>query len=509
MTVLRYVSKGASSTFLQTVCFLESVFSIGIAMLTNPAVLILSAMLVLGTTFSLAAGLGSKGALAPLYGGVEAGRSGSTGSGHSLSDNKPLTIESAIQNALVQNPELAIVRDKLRIAREALELTDSLFRPHVSFYTELATGDSPSVYLLKSIDQRQLPPDVILETPGVFNNIESGFKVRWNLYKGGVDSLAIRMAQSDIREKKAMTEQVENLVLSSVIQLFFSQLKAREYSDIARQSVETLQEQLRVMNLRFTEGGVLKSDLLSLEVRLADAKRDLILSRSIYSTNLTALNVLLGRRPDSGVELAKSCESPMIFPGSYHEAVVIAMEKRPEVLRAKEMLQQARLEFKKAGAGYLPQVDLNARWYIDSDTMRLNGSNNNYIAALVMNWDLYTGQSTESDLAIAGYALDLARKNMKKTELDIFQDVKRAYLNHEDALQRFEVADKTLKMADEALSLVRKRYEGGAESVTRYLEAELARNRSRMNKTAAFYDEKIAESDIAVSMGILSQLWKP
>ncbi len=51
-------------------------------------------------------------------------------------------------------------------------------------------------------------------------------------------------------------------------------------------------------------------------------------------------------------------------------------------------------------------------------------------------------------------------------------------------------------MDNEYLSVIRQLYENGKKPVTRYLDAELARCRSRMNSAVAYYDEKIALSDI-------------
>ena len=62
-------------------------------------------------------------------------------------------------------------------------------------------------------------------------------------------------------------------------------------------------------------------------------------------------------------------------------------------------------------------------------------------------------------------------------------------------------------MAKETLSLIKIRYEGGSDSVTRYLESEVAWNRARISMAAAFYDKKIAQSEIARAMGILRTLW--
>ncbi|MBF0204908.1 MAG: TolC family protein [Desulfamplus sp.] len=425
-----------------------------------------------------------------------------------LSDKEILTIEDAIQTALEQNPDIGMARDGVKIAEEALKKTDALFKPRVTLFSELSTGDAPSAYLFKTIDQRSFQPNTDFNDPGTFTNIQTGVNVNLNLYKGGIDSLDTRVAQSDVREKRAITDQTENMIVSSVIKLFFSVLKADEYVKIAKQSVETVQEQARIMTVRFQGGGVLKSDLLSLEVRLSEAKKDLVESQNLYTTTTNAFNVLLGNRPDDDIELARNCKCPITFPGTYQEAVVIAMEKRPEILHAKEMIQKARLSLKKADATYLPNVDLNARWYIGSDDLKVNGGSDNYTAAMTMNWDIYTGNTTQSDIVMAKHGLNLALKNLDKTELAIHQDVRQAYLNHENAIQRLEVAGKSVDMADESLVLVKQRYEGGSDSVTRYLEAELARNRAMLNSASAFYDEKIALSDIAKAMGILSTIWK-
>jgi len=425
-----------------------------------------------------------------------------------LSDNNIMTIEDSIHTALVQNPDIGMARDAVKIADEALKRTDALFKPRVSLFSEVSTGDAPSAYLFKSIDQRSLPANTNFNDPGTFTNIENGVNINLNLYKGGIDSLDTRVAQSDLREKRAITDQTENMIVSSVIKLFFSVLKAHEYVTIAKQSVETIQEQVRIMKVRFQGGGVLKSDLLSLEVRLAEAKKELVESQNLYTTTVTSFNVTLGNRPEDEIELAKDCHCPITFPGTYQEAVVIAMGKRPEILHSREMIQKARLVLKKADATYLPNVDLNARWYIGSDDLKVNGGSDNYTAAVTMNWDLYTGNTTKSDIVMAKHGLTLSLKNLEKTELMIHQDVREAYLNHENALQRLDVAGKSVEMADESMMLVKQRYEGGSDSVTRYLEAELARNRARLNSASAFYDEKIALSDIAKSMGILSNIWK-
>ena len=70
------------------------------------------------------------------------------------------------------------------------------------------------------------------------------------------------------------------------------------------------------------------------------------------------------------------------------------------------------------------------------------------------------------------------------------------------------MAQTSVARADESLSLVKKQYEGGSATITRYLEAELARNQARINSTSAFYDREKALADAARAVGVLRKNFK-
>ena len=419
-----------------------------------------------------------------------------------------LTIEQAIRTTLEENPDIGMARDAVKMARESLRETRALFRPTITLSGEYSTGDAPSAYLFKTIDQRKLPQNTDFNDPGTFTNLETGIALQWNLYRGGQDRIDTRMAHSGIAIHAADQHTMENQMVSAVIHLFFAVLKAGAHEEIARQSVETVKTQLSIMETRYRAGGVLKSDILSLKVRLAAARQQWVHLQNLHAITRTALFNVMGRPVDHQVELSKTCICPFTFPDTVEEACAAALEKRPEMIRATTALDQARLALDRTRSAYRPQVDLRARYYFDNEDPTMDLDQENYTAALSVNWSLYSGGGRAARCARAGIALAQAEKNKKKTALAITEEVHRAWGNHEDALKRYEVARTSVEMADESLILVKKRYEGGSESVTRYLEAELARHQERINRATAFYDEKAALSDIARSMGILSDIWK-
>ncbi|MCP4118683.1 MAG: TolC family protein [Desulfobacteraceae bacterium] len=420
----------------------------------------------------------------------------------------PLAVEEAIRIALSNNLDIRMAKSRVKTAGAALKKARALFMPTLTMFSEYSTGDAPSAYLFKTIDQRELPPGTDFNAPGSFTNLETGVTARINLFRGGRDCFTNRMAESDLRAAGAVAGEVENQIVSMVIRLFFSVLKAGEYVSIAEESVATVTEQLRIMEVRFRGGGVLKSDILSLEVRAAEAQKNLVQSRNLFSTTLNALTTLLSLEPMETLDLATECECPVELPKEYEEAVDKALGTRPEMIKANERVKRARLGIKAARATYLPVVNLAGRYYLDSDDLDYAADKDNYTAAVTLQWDLFTGGTTGQEILQARQELTRVLAFQQKVRLRILTELKNAFLDLADATERLGVAKTSVAMAEETLGLVKKRYQGGSDTVTRYLESELARNRARIFLSAAFYDRKISQSEIARAMGLLGQLWK-
>jgi len=427
----------------------------------------------------------------------------------SRAEDNLLTMETAITTALKNNPDIRMARILIKKARASVKKTEAVFWPRVTAFSELSAGDAPSAFLFKTIDQRELPPGIDFNDPGSFTNTEVGIMAGISLYNGGKNRLEKQLAQKKLADQTALALQTENDRIAAVIQMFFTALKAREYSLIARTSVQTVEEQLDMMTVRFRGGSVLKSDILSLKVRLAEAQKNLVESKNTFSTTLTALATLLGHTPGHSFSLDPEPDSTCMvtFPASIDQAWALALEKRPELHRAKQQIDMARTAVSLAASGYRPKVDLQARWYMNSDDLSYNTSKDNYTASLNLAWNLFDGFATRARIAEASHELERALEARQKIRMQIFQDVKQAYLEHENAQQRLNVARSSVDMAQESLHIVKKRYDGGAEPITRYLEAELDRTRAGINKAAAFYDDKTAKIEIARAIGTLSRLW--
>ncbi len=150
---------------------------------------------------------------------------------------------------------------------------------------------------------------------------------------------------------------------------------------------------------------------------------------------------------------------------------------------------------------FLPRLDVVGRYYVDDDAMGYNLDRDNWTAALMLNWDLFTGLSTRAEQQRAQAMLEELLAADRKTVLDVKMDVKNAYANLDAAGARLQVAASSVAAAEESLGLVKRQYEGGSATITRYLEAELDRNRSRLNHAVAYFDQRKSEAEVARAIG--------
>ena len=69
----------------------------------------------------------------------------------SRAEDTLLTLETAITNALENNPDIRMARTLIKKAQASVKKTEAVFWPRVTAFSELSAGDAPSAYLFKKM----------------------------------------------------------------------------------------------------------------------------------------------------------------------------------------------------------------------------------------------------------------------------------------------------------------------------------------------------------------------
>lgn len=415
----------------------------------------------------------------------------------------PLTLTQVVQLALAKNPDREAASARVAAASAALARAETAYWPTVGVQGSWIRSDAPSSYLFKHIDGHGLPAGADFNDPGWFGATELAVAARWNLWNGGRDELAARAASSEhdarVGELRAVDEQLAAHAVLAVVDARV----ARELASAAASSIATVEAQLDETRARVERGAALRSDVLSLEVRLAEARESLLRSELGEKLALAALRRLLSFEPDEPLELAQDVSAPTREPGTIGEALAQAYERRPELESARRAADAARLRARGASRAWLPRLDLEARGWADDLDSGADFDDPNYQLGLTLGFDVFDGGARSAARREAdawARALEHADASTKRA---IEFDVQQAWLALEEARARLAVTRAALAASEETLELVGKQFQAGSVVVTRFLEAESARTQAKSSRVRAELDVERARLELARARGAL------
>ncbi len=415
-----------------------------------------------------------------------------------------LTLKEAVEQALSSSPVMEQTQARVTQARAAIHESRAAFFPHIDVYLEYLRGDAPSAYLFKTIDARRLPPQTDFNNPGRFDNFETGARARMNLFAGGSHSLNKSRAEQGLKQALSGQKAATNELVAAVVDTYLAMLSAADAIDVAEQSVSLVEREIQSARVRYEGGSLLRADLLSLEVRRSQAREQVINAQAAHENLKAALRNLLDREATAPLEPV-SGELGYSPPESFEEALQIALDRRPELISAEAEVESAHLQQKIAQAEYLPRLDVEARLYHDDPHPSYNDDQLNWTLGANLSWDVFSGFATRARIqraeGLSAESLATQRRLRRQIELEVRQ----AWLDLQQARARTEVTQAAVGQAVEAYHLVQTRFSGGAAEITRYLEAELALNRSRMQALSAQRDQQRAVADLARAMGVWAQ----
>jgi outer membrane protein len=265
--------------------------------------------------------------------------------------------------------------------------------------------------------------------------------------------------------------------------------------------VALVEEQLRIARSRFEAGSAQRSDVLSVEVRLAEAAEAVVVARNAGERALTALRSLAGVRATEPFSLA---EAPGFRVPPVEEAkhLEVALASRPEVARGMRGVDLARAEVGLREADRGAMVSVFGSWDFDDRGGELSSSRESRTGGVLVDVPVFEGGRTEAQIAVAKAHVREAEERLRGVLLMVETDVRRAELDLSEAEERLRVTEKSEQQAEEALSMIRARYESGAATVTESLDAETALTGARVRRVAARYEVERATADLRRAMGI-------
>ena len=415
---------------------------------------------------------------------------------------EPFTLEHAINLAIERNPDLHIANQRIAQAEAAIGESLAAFYPQIKARLSYRYSDNPSQAFGMIVAQRRFSFDQNINNPGGVTDFRPEVEATWSLYRGGQDYHRSKAADLGKEITELERSAVRNSLIHGVSEGFYTLLVAKENRTIAQRAIDALQSELTETQKRHAAGTVLKSDVLSLEVRLASAHEADIRAQNAIEMARTVLRTLIDL-PD-GIPIEPRIESDHalpLLPVKIEDLQAQALGNRPETQIAQRQLETRQLDLKIAQGEHLPRVDAFVNYGLNERSPEFSSAHDNVTSGVAVEMDLFSGLATNARISKAERRLAEANAQIHKIRLLINQDVKAAYLELQEALYRADVARAAVAAGDEALRLVTLQHRAGTATVTRFIESEVARDRAQTQWQTARYDTFRAEAALQRALG--------
>lgn len=377
------------------------------------------------------------------------------------------------------------------------------FFPQIKTSLSYQYSNNPAQAFSMLISERRLNfAGTDFNHPGFVEDYRPSVTASYSLFRGGQDYYQSQAAKLGIETSELEKSATRNRLLSNVTAAYYGELAAIDAHQISQRSIEAVQSELEQSRVRFEAGALLKSDVLSLEVQLAEANEADIQTANAIEMAQTMLKTLLGLSAQDAFAINENLTAPLPnAPPVFDELLNQALSSHPELKAAEKRVAIAEKQLSVAQAAHLPRADAYVNYGSDSKNLTYSSNRDNVSAGVMVEMDIFTGFATQEKIKKAEHELTAAQEGARQTRLRIENQIKSAQLRLQEALRRIQVSAVAVQAAEEALRLVNEQRQAGVVTVTRYLEAEVARDKAHTRQISSRYDALRAEAELKQATG--------
>jgi outer membrane protein len=423
---------------------------------------------------------------------------------------KVLTLDQAIQTALVQNINVAQAQNNVAAAQSGVLAATGSYLPTLSAnagWTRSQNdrpGDQP-VYV------NGVPVQSGTSGRTVANNYSAGLSAGYTIFNGfsregqstRASSTAISAEQTSARTRQSVVFQVQSGYLNV---LRNEQLVGVNEENLKRdvQQLDRITESNRV-------GALSIADVYRQQSQVAADELAVITAQNNYDKSKADLLALIGLNVNEDYKVADPTISLQITKDELDSTAAAyqniadlnqrAVAARPDYLSATEQLTASEAGVRVARSGYWPSIAAFAGYGVASPQMETVTKYRNLNWGIQLRWNLFDAFQTNQNIQSAIATQRDAEISLVQAQRNINVDVKKALLDLEAARKQYDVTQKGLVSASEDRKIAEERYNLGAGTLLDLMVANAGLVNAQANQVNAVYNYVTAKRNVEYSVG--------
>ena len=325
---------------------------------------------------------------------------------------------------------------------------------------------------------------------GLVQNVYSGSAVRKQY---DVAKLQHAIAQLSVEHT------VDNMIYAADVS-YWSVAANRNLYELSEQFVQIVRELYEIVNKRFEEGAISKTDVLMVQNRLKEAELQLNTNSTNYKTALQSLNIMMGVEPDAAVVLTDSIQKVLWVPKQ--EGLNKALERRADYQSAIMGIEMAKLQTDMARSKYLPQLAVGIKEKYGTTLLNVDGKAQWATTAYAqINIPVFHWGEMRQNVRLSRtqeWTKELERSQLKD---QVSKELNNAWANVIEISKKLEIVYSSLDIAKDNLTLNTFSYNEGKLPIIDVLSAQVSWLQAYTNVVSVNYQYKVALAEYAKALG--------
>lgn len=320
------------------------------------------------------------------------------------------------------------------------------------------------------------------------------FVVAQPLYTGGALQAQNRIAKADEKLDKLSVELTLDQIHYQSDAIYWNASASYALLQAAEKYKQIVNQQYDIIQDRFNDGMISRTDLLMISTRLKEAELQYIKARQGHTLALQKLNILMGMEPNAPVD-------SLYEIGIVSEPLQIltldeVLQRRADYASTEVNISKSEAQRKAALSKYNPQLNMffSGGWATGTPNLGYDISFNP-ILGVNLNIPIFRwGARFKTNRQQKAY-IGIQKLQQSYVTDYINEELSGAVTNLTETEFQVKTAKETMQFADENLDLATFSYNEGKASMVDVLSAQLSWTQARSNLINALLSEKMAVAE--------------
>lgn len=407
-----------------------------------------------------------------------------------------LSMEDAVNISLENNLNILIAESDNDVKTAYLKLAKA------QRYPTLLLGSLTFVRAGNSLSY--MTPEMMMNMGNsrVFQDFNLSLKLP--LFTGGKITSDIKGFRNALEASDAVTKQTMADTSYQIRNEYLKTLLSIETIKVIEEEIKLQQELLSFAELKYKSGKTTMADPLRVKSRISELRQQLNDENINLNDLYFEIKALLVVDMDSNISLKDDLSSNILILPERNSINKFIEKYNPRIMEAKKLVLEKEALVRSSKSGYFPQINGlvsgNVRIPDDTSAMGMGSGMVGFLSASLPVFD----KSRSAKIAIAKSELIKAQQMLKAVQVNVIKEIAQLYSEYDISKQNIELAEDTIKSAEEDLRILKSRYEVGRSILVEVEDASILLQKAKLDKLKAIYNNKLNQAKLLKGTGLIS-----